>query len=276
MYADDLLRPWWEALGAEGRLVDVHTRVGTNDPSGFSATVGELRTALSEVDADASVSPPTEPGGHRAAGWAASELGSRLVAFARVAPGDDPAGEARRCVVAGAAGIELHPATDESDFDADRLTEVFGLAHELHLPVPVHAGPESDPFGATMPALLGRFPGAPGTPGSTPSRSRASSVARHDGWSPARNPPTWARSPPGAAAGTPVRPPRGRSGGDRARRVPRSGAGSRAALLRRPADHPHRDVFDSARDCWTCTRSTPRTWRPGTSTRPAGTSSPQR
>ncbi|WP_189154800.1 amidohydrolase family protein [Lentzea pudingi] len=138
--------------------------MGANDPSGFSATVGELRAALASVDADAAVFPLAEPDGYRAANQAvidaASEPGSRLVAFARVAPGDDPAGEARRCVEAGAAGIKLHPASDEFELDDEQLTEVFGLAHELHLPVVVHAGPEIDPFGATLPAVLGRFPGA--------------------------------------------------------------------------------------------------------------------
>ncbi|MGW4213515.1 hypothetical protein ACWEIJ_36400 [Lentzea sp. NPDC004789] len=35
MYADDLVRPWWDALGVEVPLFDVHTHVGTHDPSGF-------------------------------------------------------------------------------------------------------------------------------------------------------------------------------------------------------------------------------------------------
>ncbi|WP_053731432.1 amidohydrolase family protein [Nocardia sp. NRRL S-836] len=161
MYADDLVRPWWEALGVKTPLFDVHTHVGTNDPSGFSATFDQLRAALSEVDASAAVFPLTEPEGYRAANDAMlAAAGPQLVPFCRVAPGDDAAGEARRCVAAGARGIKLHPASDRFDLDDDRLHDVFGLAHELHLPVVVHAGPEIEPFGATLLAVLRRFPGA--------------------------------------------------------------------------------------------------------------------
>jgi predicted TIM-barrel fold metal-dependent hydrolase len=168
VYADDLLRPWWDALRADGPhidLFDVHTHVGTHDPSGFSATVDDLRAGLVSVDAAAAVFPLTEPDGYRAANDAvlaasADESGARLVAFCRVAPDDDAAGETRRCVAAGAAGIKLHPASDEFELDDDRLSEVFGLAHELRLPVVVHAGPEIDAFGDVLPAVAGRYPGA--------------------------------------------------------------------------------------------------------------------
>ncbi|HEX7303449.1 amidohydrolase family protein [Lentzea sp.] len=159
MYADDLVRPWWEALDLDCPLFDVHTHVGTNDPSGFSATADEVRSALSLVGAEAAVFPLTEPDGYRAANDAVlREPG--LVPFCRVAPGDDPAGEARRCVEAGAAGIKLHPASDEFALDDPELTGVLELAHELRLPVVVHAGPEIDPFGDTLLAVLDRFPGA--------------------------------------------------------------------------------------------------------------------
>lgn len=162
MYADDLVRPWWEALGIDCPLFDIHTHVGTNDPSGFSATADDVRSALSSVDARAAVFPLTEPDGYRAANDAVLAEAScgTLVPFCRVAPGDDPAAEARRCVEAGAAGIKLHPASDEFRLDDDELTGVFGLAHELGLPVVVHAGPEIDPFGDTLLSVLERFPGA--------------------------------------------------------------------------------------------------------------------
>ena len=174
LYADDLVRPWWDALRAEGPLSDIHTHVGTHDPSGFSATVDELRAALSSVDASAVVFPLTEPDGYPAANDAVLEAASTskgpetedrdrdapLVAFCRVDPADDPVSEARRCVMAGAAGIKLHPASDQFGLGDDRLTGVFALADELHLPVVVHAGPEIDPFGETLLGILHRFPGA--------------------------------------------------------------------------------------------------------------------
>lgn len=159
MYADDLVRPWWDALRVEAPLFDVHTHVGANDPSGFSATVPQLRAALSTLDARAAVFPLTEPDGYRAANDAVlAEADDVLVAFCRVTP--DDAGEARRCVDAGAAGIKLHPASDEFELGDDRLDDVFGLAHELRLPVVVHAGPEIDPFGDTLLSVLQRFRGA--------------------------------------------------------------------------------------------------------------------
>ncbi len=162
MYADDLVRPWWEALRADCPLFDIHTHMGTNDPSGFSATADDVRSALSAVDAEAAVFPMTEPEGYRAANDAVLEeaSGGGLVAFCRVAPGDDPAGEARRCVEAGAAGIKLHPASDGFELDDDELTGVFGLAHELRLPVVVHAGAGIDPFGDALLPVLDRFSGA--------------------------------------------------------------------------------------------------------------------
>ncbi|ANZ40802.1 hypothetical protein BBK82_37275 [Lentzea guizhouensis] len=173
MYADDLVRPWWEALGVTAPLFDVHTHVGTNDPSGFSATFEQLTDALSEVDAGAAVFPLTEPDGYRAANDAVlaavkaqaaaaptADSRSPLVAFCRVAPGDDAAAEARRCVEAGARGIKLHPSSDEFELGDDRLHDVFGLAHELHLPIVLHAGPEVDPFTGTLREVLRRYPGA--------------------------------------------------------------------------------------------------------------------
>lgn len=164
MYADDLTWPWWEALDVEDRLFDIHTHLGTHDPSGFSATAPQLRAALSTVDAGAAVFPLTEPDGYRAANDAvlaeAKSSDGTLVAFCRVAPGDDASGEARRCVEAGAAGIKLHPASDEFELDDDRLDGVLGLAHDLRLPVVVHAGPEIEPFGDTLLAVLERFSGA--------------------------------------------------------------------------------------------------------------------
>ncbi|SDG55985.1 Predicted metal-dependent hydrolase, TIM-barrel fold [Lentzea fradiae] len=159
MYADDLVWPWWEALRVDCPLFDIHTHVGVNDPSGFSATADDVRAALSRLDAGAAVFPLTEPDGYRDANDAVLKE-APLVPFCRVAPGDDPAGEARRCVEAGAAGIKLHPASDGFELDDQELTGVFGLAHELRLPIVVHAGPENDALGDTLLALLDRYSGA--------------------------------------------------------------------------------------------------------------------
>ncbi|SDO63629.1 hypothetical protein SAMN05421507_103201 [Lentzea jiangxiensis] len=51
LYSDDLVRPWRDALHVEDPLFDVHAHLGTDDPSGFSATAPRLREALAAVDA---------------------------------------------------------------------------------------------------------------------------------------------------------------------------------------------------------------------------------
>ncbi len=166
MYADDLVRPWLDALLSEhpgADLFDTHTHVGVHDPSGFRATVAELRDALSGLGAHAAVFPLTEPDGYAAANdavLAAAADDAALVPFCRLSPGQDALGEARRCLDRGAAGIKLHPASDEFELGDDRLAPVFGLADELRLPVIVHAGPEIGPFGDTLRDVLTRFRGA--------------------------------------------------------------------------------------------------------------------
>lgn len=165
VYADDLLWPWAEALLREHpglRLFDAHTHVGANDPSGFSATVADVLSALSRVDARAAVFPLTEPSGYREANdavLAAAEAHEQLVAFCRLRPDDGVLGEARRCARAGVRGIKLHPASDEFSITNPRLPEVFALAEQERLPVLVHAGPENEPLGEALIGLFADFPG---------------------------------------------------------------------------------------------------------------------
>jgi hypothetical protein len=164
MYADELLWPWTDALLRElpgVSLFDVHSHVGSHDPSGFSATVPRLLAALAPLGARAAVFPLAEPEGYARANdavLAAAESHPELVAFCRVRPGDDALGEARRCLRAGARGVKLHPSGDEFSVDDDRLAGVFELAAADRVPVLIHAGPEGGPLAGVLPGLFDRFP----------------------------------------------------------------------------------------------------------------------
>ncbi|MGH2836736.1 MAG: hypothetical protein ACRDJY_00125, partial [Thermoleophilaceae bacterium] len=64
MYADELLRPWIEAL-PDADFFDAHTHTGSNDPDGYGVTAGQLLEALAIVDARAVVFTMHEPDGYR-------------------------------------------------------------------------------------------------------------------------------------------------------------------------------------------------------------------
>ncbi|UJW30296.1 amidohydrolase family protein [Saccharothrix sp. AJ9571] len=160
MYADALVQPWLEILLRETPgidLFDIHTHIGQNDPSGFHAELPELREALARVGARAAVFPLSEPEGYSAANDKVIDVAAddpALVPFCRISPHDHPVREADRCVERGAAGIKLHPASDEFTIDDERLTGVFDLAEARRLPVLAHAGPENKPFGDSLTDLL--------------------------------------------------------------------------------------------------------------------------
>jgi predicted TIM-barrel fold metal-dependent hydrolase len=167
MYADKLLRPWFEPLRADFadlQIYDCHTHVGRNDPSGFTATLPQLLESLEFVDGRAAVFPLKEPAGYGEANLAlahaAVETDGRLVAFARLEPGDRPAVRAQQALDAGARGLKLHPAGDEFELSDVRLTTTWELADEQRLPVVIHAGPELDTVGRTVLSRAHRYPGA--------------------------------------------------------------------------------------------------------------------
>jgi uncharacterized protein len=167
MYADELLKPWLDALRAQVpdlELFDCHTHVGVNDPSGFSVTRDQLLGSLVLADARAAVFPLKEPEGYQEPNLRAVALAreepERLVAFCRIDPSDRPLELTREALAAGARGIKLHPDGEQFDIGDPRLDEVYGLAHEESLPIIVHAGPEIDGLGRTALDLCERFPGA--------------------------------------------------------------------------------------------------------------------
>jgi predicted TIM-barrel fold metal-dependent hydrolase len=147
IYSQNDLMPWVHALGEDTagvRRFDAHVHVGLHDPAGLLATEAEATAALEQVQARALVFPLKEPEGYQAANARVAELAreqpDRYRALCRLDPGDDPVGELRRCLDAGAVGLKLHPRGEGFDIDDARLDEVFAIADERRLPIMVHAG----------------------------------------------------------------------------------------------------------------------------------------
>jgi hypothetical protein len=166
VYADEVLRPWFEAAlalvpGAE--LFDAHTHTGSNDPDGFRASAEELIAGLDLARARAVVFTTQEPDGYRVANdriiAEAEASGGKLVPFCRLDPADDPLAEAERALDAGAKGIKLHPRAEKFRLADERLEPVFALADERRLPVLTHAGRGIPALGQDALALCGRHPG---------------------------------------------------------------------------------------------------------------------
>lgn len=168
IHAEELLLPWWRAvadpLGDALEVVDPHLHVGLDDPSGFLATPDDVLHGLELIGARGAVFPLKEP--HRGYGPAnddvlrlAEEHPDRLVALARIDPGDDPVGMARRCVERGARGIKLHPRGEGFELVDPRLDGVFALAEEHHLVVLVHDGAGVEGLGPQLLARAERHPG---------------------------------------------------------------------------------------------------------------------
>jgi predicted TIM-barrel fold metal-dependent hydrolase len=148
---DEVLRPLYEAeravLPAGTEWFDAHTHIGHHDPDGFEADPEEILAALDTAGHRRAVLfPMHEPGGYTDANdWvlgacAASE--GRLVPLARVAPShEDALAEARRALDAGAAGIKLHPRSDDFALPHPVVSEVVAeVAARGGGPVLFHAG----------------------------------------------------------------------------------------------------------------------------------------
>jgi predicted TIM-barrel fold metal-dependent hydrolase len=168
VYADDLIRPWHDALfDALPALpsFDAHTHTGSNDPDGFRCSVENLLSALGEIDARAAVFTMHEPDGYPAANdrilAEAADSDGVLVPFCRLDPhAGDAAREAERCLDGGARGIKLHPRAERFRLEEPVTEPIFAVAHERRVPVLVHAGRGIPALGSDALDLAGRYPDA--------------------------------------------------------------------------------------------------------------------
>jgi uncharacterized protein len=162
---DAILRPWWDDIVVRHgplSLFDVHTHIGANDPDGFKQSPEELLRVMAAADARAVVFPMHEPDGYPAANdvaiAAASSSDGRLEAFCRIDPrASDPAGEAARCLDAGAVGIKFHPRAERFTLAEPGVRSVVAVAHERRVPVLFHAGRGIPALGEDTVRLSGEF-----------------------------------------------------------------------------------------------------------------------
>ena len=144
-------------LPAGSTVIDAHTHLG-DDEDGHSQ---DLPSLLGQLDAlgpntRACVFPLHDPDRHpayrrpndRVLDWAA-DSGGRLAPYCRLDPGDDPIGEAERCLKRGAKGIKLHPRAQGFGFGNAAADRIFAAARDAQVPILIHAGrgmPPMDPL----------------------------------------------------------------------------------------------------------------------------------
>jgi predicted TIM-barrel fold metal-dependent hydrolase len=168
VYADDYLRPWYQALAEvlpDYRPFDAHTHTGSNDPDGYRSGVEQLTEALDEIGARAAVFTMHEPDGYPPANdrvlTEAADSNGQLVPFCRLNPhAGDAAAEAERCLDAGARGIKLHPRAERFRLEEGLTEPIFAVAHERGVPVLIHAGRGIPALGRDAVELCERFPRA--------------------------------------------------------------------------------------------------------------------
>jgi uncharacterized protein len=170
VYADDLLRPWHDALVEALPPIesfDAHTHTGSNDPDGFRCTAEELLDALGKIGARAAVFTMHEPDGYPPANDRVMEEARAsdgvLVSYCRLDPkvgGAAAAREAERCLDAGARGIKLHPRAEQFRLEEPETEPIFAVANERRVPVLVHAGRGIPALGRDALDLAGKYPGA--------------------------------------------------------------------------------------------------------------------
>jgi predicted TIM-barrel fold metal-dependent hydrolase len=90
----------------------------------------------------------------------AERSGGRLIPFVRLDLGEDPIGEATRCLDRGARGIKLHPRAQKFLLNDERLAPVFALAAERRVPILIHGGRGLPPIADHLARLTDDYPEA--------------------------------------------------------------------------------------------------------------------
>src|SRR5213596_4027073 len=84
----------------------------------------------------------------------------RLIPFVRLDLGEDPIGEAIRCLDGGARGIKLHPRAQRFLLNDERLAPVFELSAERRVPILIHGGRGLPPIADHLHRLVEAYPEA--------------------------------------------------------------------------------------------------------------------
>src|SRR5436189_5613210 len=169
--AEELVAEWDEELRRElpegADIFDAHLHLG-HDIDGM---VGEFDDLFRVVDrygvSRAFMFCMDEPDRHPAFRApndrtleAAERSEGRLIPFVRLDLGEDPIGEAVRCLDRGARGIKLHPRAQRFLLNDERLAPVFELAAERKVPILIHGGRGLPPIADDLARSVERYPDA--------------------------------------------------------------------------------------------------------------------
>jgi uncharacterized protein len=148
-------------------IFDAHVHLG-NDIDGFRGSYDELEKELDSYGASRCFmfcmdEPDRHPGfrapNDRTLEHAARSKG-RFIPFVRLDLGEDPIGEAERCLDLGARGIKLHPRAQRFLLNDERLEPVFALAAERRVPILIHGGRGLPPIADHLHRLVDAHPEA--------------------------------------------------------------------------------------------------------------------
>jgi predicted TIM-barrel fold metal-dependent hydrolase len=162
----------WEAelrdeLPAGVDIFDAHVHLG-HDIDGMVGRFEELEELMDKFGVSRCnmfcLDEPDRHPGFRAGNDRTLEFaersGGRMIPFVRLDLSEDPIGEATRCLDLGARGIKLHPRAQKFLLDDERLTPVFELAADRHVPILIHGGRGLPPIGDHLHRLVDAYPGA--------------------------------------------------------------------------------------------------------------------
>jgi uncharacterized protein len=169
--AQELVAEWDEELQRElpegAEVFDAHVHLG-NDIDGMSGDYDDLRRIMDRYGISrAFMFCMDEPDRHpafrapndRTLAYA-ERSGGRLIPFVRLDLGEDPIGEAVRCLDRGARGIKLHPRAQRFLLNDERLAPVFALAADRRVPILIHGGRGLPPIAGDLARLVEGYPEA--------------------------------------------------------------------------------------------------------------------
>jgi uncharacterized protein len=169
--AQELMAQWDEELRRElpdgAEIFDAHTHLGT-DIDGMVGVYDDLELGMEKYGISRAfvfcLDEPDRHPGFRAGNDRTLEFArrseGRLIPFVRLDLSEDPIGEAKRCLDAGARGIKLHPRAQKFLLDDERLSPIFALAAERKVPILIHGGRGLPPIADDLGRVVDRYPDA--------------------------------------------------------------------------------------------------------------------
>jgi hypothetical protein len=169
--AQKLMAQWDEELRLElpegAEIFDAHTHLGT-DIDGMVGVYEDLERGMDKYGISCCfmfcLDEPDRHPGFRAGNDRTLEFAQRsqgrLIPFVRLDLGEDPIGEAIRCLDLGARGIKLHPRAQKFLLNDERLSPIFELAAERKVPILIHGGRGLPPIADDLARVFERYPEA--------------------------------------------------------------------------------------------------------------------